>query len=172
MAPQPELIDLAEVSNASEKDCSDSEDESKTDGKVASTKQLNQMNLFRYMKRTKVGRPIKKITGAKKKKPKRGRPPKNKASNSSSAPPGNRKSYPHADANRKSYPPANVSTGKPITIPRINWGVGEHLESMTKVVDEWLNKKGEYFDDNDEARSLRVYCGVVDISYKVFTKYV
>ena len=44
---------------------------------------------------------------------------------------------------------------------------------MYKVVSDWLDPKGDRIDSDDEGiNSLKLFCGVVDIPYNNFKKYV
>ena len=56
---------------------------------------------------------------------------------------------------------------------RVNWGQDSHKEQMDKVVSDCLDSKGDRIDSDDEViDSLRFFCGVVDIPYNTFKKYV
>ena len=43
--------------------------------------------------------------------------------------------------------------------PRMNWGVGEAFERLSKAIDDWEEKKGE----SREGESQRDYCARVDV---------
>ena len=56
---------------------------------------------------------------------------------------------------------------------RVNWGQGSHKEQMDKAVSDWLDSKGDRIDSDDEGiNSLKLFCGLVNIPYNTFKKYV
>ena len=56
---------------------------------------------------------------------------------------------------------------------RVNWGRGSHKERIDKAVSDWLDSKGDRIgSDYKVINSLKLFCGVVDIPYNTFKKYV
>jgi hypothetical protein len=75
----------------------------------------------------------------------------------------------------KKKPPAVQGQGQPpkkAKLPRINWGIGENLEKISRAHEEWISKIGRYLDSNGEARSLKEFSFEVGIPYNTFKKYV
>ena len=56
---------------------------------------------------------------------------------------------------------------------RVSWGKGSHKEQMDKAVSDWLDSKVYRIDSDDKViDSMKLFCGVVDIPYNTFKKYV
>ena len=56
---------------------------------------------------------------------------------------------------------------------RVNCGQGSHKEKIDKSVSDWLDSKGYRINsDYKVIKSMKLFCGVVDIPYNTFKKYV
>jgi hypothetical protein len=110
---------------------------------------------------------------------KRGRPRKRKKGNLASdeviiakTPPSNTKPMKRPAGEVMTANWVNPKKKKTTVATRTNWGKGEPLERITKAVNEWNDKTGQYWDSNGEARLLRAFSSVVNIPYDTFKKYV
>ena len=115
-------------------------------------------------------------------KPKAGRPP------APELPPKKRGRPPQSEGDETEQPatPLTATLAAPSTAPvfgkkaaaqlvgvkleRINWGVGEDLERMTKAVDDWDAKSGPFLE-NYKSMSLRDYAAAVNIPHQTLARY-
>ena len=57
-----------------------------------------------------------------------------------------------------------------VKLERINWGVGEGLERMTKAVNDWDAKSGPFLEEN-KLMSIREYAAAVEIPHQTLARY-
>ena len=70
-------------------------------------------------------------------------------------------------------PPPVTTPSKEIKKTRINWGQAEHRCIMEKDVRNWLEKRGDYHDENGEdIESWKVFANKVRIPQHTFYKHI
>ena len=55
---------------------------------------------------------------------------------------------------------------------RRNYSKGADYERMKKAVHDWTKKCGDYYDDDGEPRSQKMFCHALGLPLKTFRKYI